>query len=201
MKSNTKLVFALLLSALMLAYACNDYTGGTDGKPKGRPDIALTYPELVSMLQYYDATRKDPLENINKREDARVHFLEIDQLKAYIAYVEKEARKKKIKVTGINFISAAYPDNYPVAKNRDYQTIVMMPATTINGVEGISFDPLKSAKGEPKSLREILANYYNYTWYYDNVTFNKSANRNKSNDDFGDELSSGGNRLRPSPPH
>ena len=76
-----------------------------------------------------------------------------------------------------------------------------MPATTINGEEGVSFDPLKSEKGEPKSLAEILANFYGYNWYYDKVTFNKSTQRNKSNDDFGDELSSGGNRLRPSPPH
>lgn len=204
MKSITKLCFALSLSVLLFSYSCADYTPGDDAKPSGRPDIALTYPELVSMLEHYDATRKKPLTGVRGDEDTRVNFVKIKDLKQYIAYVEKEARKKRIKVTGINFISAAYPNDYTDQEKQNYQTIIMMPATTIDGQEGVSFDPLKSDKGEPKSLKEILANQYNYNWYYDLITINKSNNKSKRSRSVqksgGNDLSSGGNRMGTTPP-
>jgi len=204
MKSITKLFYALALSVLMFSYSCNDYAGGSDGIPKGRPDIALTYPELVSMLEHYDETRKKPLAGVRGDEDTRVNFLKIEDLKQYIAYVEKEARKKKIKVTGINFISAAYPNNYSEQEKQNYQTIIMMPATTIDGEEGVSFDPLKSERGKPASLKEILANFYNYNWHYDQITINKSKSKKSRSRSVqksgGDDLSSGGNKMGTTPP-
>ena len=202
MKSMTKLCFALVLSVLLFSYSCANYTPGDNGNPKGRPDIALTYPELVSMLKHYDETRKKPLATARGDEDTRVNFLKIEDLKQYIAYVEKEAKKKKIKVTGINFISAAYPNNYSEQEKQNYQTIIMMPATTIDGKEGVSFDPLKSDNRKPKSLKEILSSDYNYNWYYDLITINKSkSTRSRSvQKSGGGDLSSGGNKMGTTPP-
>lgn len=203
MKTNTKLYFSVLLCTLFLFTGCKDYVGGNDDD-KNRPEIALTYPELVSMLQHYDQTRRKTLNDAFDREHARVHYLDIKKLKEYIRYIEKESKRKNIPMEGINFISAAYPDNYKVEKNRNYQTIVMMPATTINGEEGVSFDPLKSERGVPRPLKDILADFNGYTWIYDKTTVSKPKSKSaaKSTQRNGDdEFSSAGNRMRPSPPN
>ncbi|MFY0631814.1 MAG: hypothetical protein JXR05_15720 [Flavobacteriaceae bacterium] len=204
MKLISKLTYVSLIT-LFLLVSCNEYKDVKDRGYKGRPDIALTYPELISMLQHYDNTKKDLQPKVNGGEDARIQFLEIEKLKAYIAYIEKESKKKKIKLTGINFISAAYPENHVDKKKRNYQTLIMMPATTIGDEEGVSFDPLKSERGVPKSLKEILAGYNGYLWYYDklsiNTTKSRSMSRSAKSSSGGDDLSAGGNRMRPSPPH
>lgn len=200
MKSTTKLVFTLALSLLLLSYACKDYTNGANQNQAQRPDIALTYSELISMLEHYDKTKKNQIANaVGLKEDTRINNFKLEDLKAYIAYVEFEAKKKNIKVTGINFISAAYPKNHSDKEKRNYQTLIMMPATTINGVADVSFDPLKSEKGKPKSLKEILDDMRNYPWYYDAITISKSRSKSKSNKS-GDDLSIGGNRAGITPP-
>lgn len=203
MKLISKLTYVSLI-ALFLLVSCNEYKDVNDKGNKGRPDIALTYPELISMLQHYDETKKDLQPKVNGGEDARIQFLEIEKLKAYIAYIERESKKKKIKLTGINFISAAYPENHVDKKKRNYQTLIMMPATTIGDEEGVSFDPLKSERGVPKSLKEILAGYNGYNWYYDKLSISTTKSRSTSRSaksSGGDDLSAGGNRMRPSPPH
>ena len=78
----------------------------------GRPSQALSYKEVVSMLKHYDDTRVEVLKKANKgNNDTRENYFPLEDLKAYIAYVEKLSKDKKIKITGINIISAAYPDD------------------------------------------------------------------------------------------
>lgn len=205
MKSITKLFYALALSVLMFSYSCTDYAGGGD-YGNNPPDILLTYPELVTMLNHYDETRKAQFGAVvGKPEDTRITFFTIKELKDYIAYVEKEAKKKKIPLTGINFISAAYPDNYqrdPIKSN--FRTLIMFPATTINGEKMVSFDPFRSEKRDPKPLKEILNDEYGYTvWTYDTLagrsSTKKRAVRSRTSKSSGG-FSAGGNRAGISPP-
>ena len=204
MKTNTKLVFVLLLSAFLITYACADHTGGTNKSPKDPPSILLSYTELLDMLQHYDETRKNQFANaLNIQEDTRINYFKLEDLKAYIRYMEKESKKKGITLEGINFIAASYPDDKrsPLIK-RNYQTLIMMPATTVGGEEMVSFDPFLSEKGSPALLKDILKRFDpNYNWVYDSVvvpsaTKKKSA-RSKSG---GDGLSPGGNRAGITPP-
>tara|TARA_B100001059_G_C17579038_1_gene448935 strand:+ start:304 stop:462 length:159 start_codon:yes stop_codon:yes gene_type:complete len=51
----------------------------------------------------------------------------------------EEPRKKDIPLTGINFISAVYPEDWTVKRRQNYQTIILMPAITIGDGEGVSF--------------------------------------------------------------
>ncbi len=205
MKPNTKLLFALLLSVTLFMYSCADHTGGGNDYPQGKPGILLKYSELVDMLRHYDSTRGTVLTNArNGQEDARVQFISIDELKKYIAYVERESAKHEIKVTGINFIMAAYPTDYKkVKKNADHQTLIMMPATKIGSYDNVSFDPKKSSSKSPMTLKDILEKYHGYDWPYDKIPSNRSKNKSAKSAESkdGDELSSGGNRMRPSPPH
>lgn len=202
----TKLFYMLAFSVLMFTYSCNDYAGGGDygNKP---PEILLTYPELVTMLNHYDETRKAQFgAAVGKQEDTRINFFTIKELKDYIAYVEKESKKKKIPLTGINFISAAYPDNYTRDPRRsNFQTLIMFPATTIAGEEMVSFDPIRSDKGAPRRLKDILNDEYGYTvWTYDTLSGSSSTKKrtmkSRTSKSSGGGLSVGGNRAGISPP-
>ena len=113
MKSNAKLVFALLLSIVLFTYSCADHTGGGNSNPNKPPSIVLTYPELIQMLKQYDLTRKNQFAAaINKEEDTRINFFKLQDLKDYIRYIEKAAKKSGVELTGINFIAGAYPEKY-----------------------------------------------------------------------------------------
>lgn len=212
MKTNTKLFFAGLISCLFFLNGCKKEDNENEQqdrkkhkfcyKYQGRPDIALTYGELTAMLYQYDKTKKSVLEEAHGREDTRVNFFKIEDLKAYLAYVEKLSKEKKIKLTGINFISAAYPEDYPDSIKRNHQTLIMMPATRVGDRDNVSFDPLKSERGKPITLAEILAKY-NYPWTYDGQIKTGSSNEmrmGQQENKGGDELSSGANRAGISPP-
>ncbi len=203
MKS-TKLYFSALLCTLFLFTGCKDYVRG-NGNSNDRPDIILTYPELVSMLQHYDKTRKQQFAAaVGKDEDTRINHFKLKDLKDYIAYIEKECKKKNIPLTGINFISGAYPDNYRLdPKKSNYQALIMMPATTIDGEENVSFDPFKSEKGKPLSLKEILEGYSYTSWTYDELKSRKSKKKSSRSTQKGggNDLSPAGNRTGISPPN
>ena len=166
----------------------------------GRPSQALTYKEVVSMLKHYDNTRVEALKKTNNgREDTRENFYALEDLKAYIAYVEKLSKDRKIKITGINIISAAYPDDastYPDKAN--YQTLIFMPATNIGNEKKVSFDPLHSKIGKPKRFDEILKKF--------NYFYRQSPQKNKmllkASNPVGDDMeSSAANRTHISPPY
>lgn len=165
-------VVVLVLVVAVLFFSLDK--DGTHFPYKGRPGQTLSYQEVVSMLYHYDTTREQVLKTALGKEDTRENFYPLDDLKAYIAYIEKLAGEKDIEVTGINIIAAAYPDDKnKYGKKNNYQTIILMPATTINGKERISFDPLYSDKGTPKRFDEILKEY--------GYLYRKSANSGAEN--------------------
>lgn len=229
MKSNAKLFLMLTLSVLLFAYSCKKESPKPDPvkdpvedveddtKSVKQPSILLTYSELAQILKHYDRTRKPALmkQMGGKKEDARIQFISLRELKQYIRYIERQARRKDIKLTGINFISGAYPKGFNEhTKKSDYQTLIMMPATTIGKEEMVSIDLNKSEVGKPLTLTELLKKYNGYNWYYDGAdgsgfgTANgvnierkaaiKILERNALQDD---DISSAGNRMKPSPPN
>ena len=166
----------------------------------GRPSQALTYKEVVSMLRHYDNTRVEALKKTNKgKEDTRENFYALEDLKAYIAYVEKLSKDRKIKITGINIISAAYPDDTSTySEKANHQTLIFMPATNIGDKKNVSFDPLHSKKGKPKRFEEILKKF-NYFYRQASPKMKMSL---KSNNIVGDDMeSSAANRTHISPPY
>lgn len=175
-------------------------------KKVSKPTNLLSYKEIATMLTHYDNTKMKALTESLGKEDSRVINIPIEQLKNYIAYVEKLSREKSIEVTSLNFIMASYPDDYKVDELKGFQTLFYLPATSINGEERVSFDPLYSTKGTPKLFRDILQKY-NYTWRYDSKkqSDSKKSNSKQSNAIHSksmviDEESSAGNRNHLSPP-
>ncbi len=202
MKSINKLIYVSLLT-LFLITSCKLAENIFCYEYNDRPEVALTYKEIVSMLSQYDATKRDALPLINGEYDTRINHFKIEDLKDYLAYVEKLSKDKKIKITGINIIAAAYPENHPDSIKRNHQTLIFIPTTTINGKKGVSFDPLHSEAGKPKPFTEILEQYgYDLTLTKDDrkkgsQKMKKGVQSNKSDSD---ELSSAANRLGISPP-
>lgn len=206
MKSITKLCYALSLGILLFSFSCNDYIGVQP--PQNPPKMLLYYSELVPMLEHYDETRKEEFGRIiGKREDTRIVYFTLQEIKEYIAYMEKACNDKNIPFEGINFISASYPESHTEdPRKRKFQTLIMMPATTVAGESKVSFDPFQSGDNDPMPLKDILKKYNYTTWAYDTLA-NRTSSRQKmmqsrsSSRDVGTDLSPGGNRGQMSPPY
>ncbi len=171
-----------------------------------RPYNALNYLELVPMLEHYDKTRKPVLEEALGFEDTRMNYYSIETIENYLKYVKTLSREKGIKFTGINFVSAAYPENTGHGVP-NYQNLLLMPTTEING-KNICFDPVQSTPEKIVTVKEMLASY-RYNWVYDSKEDydnrnkpNELVQRNFQNRSKSNYVESGaGNRGQISPPY
>ncbi len=200
----TNYLFTLLTVLLFLSCGTKDSAKKATENTVKRPTQALTYNELVPMLKYYDAKKRDTLRRttLDGGNDTRVNFYKLEDLKAYIAYVEYLAQKKDIEITGINIISAAYPQDVKYGKKQGYQTLIFMPATTIGNKENVSFDPLYSDVKKPKMFAEILYSKFNYSFRGYPLNKQRSVMKKTTVMQGPGELdSSGANRTHISPPY
>lgn len=136
----------------------------TIGKKAIRPYNALTTMQVVKMLEHYDITRKPILENALGFEDTRINYYSIETLENYLAYVKQLSKEKGISVTGLSFVSAAYPKNFDHG-TENHQTFIFMPMVEIDG-KNIPFDAEASTNGKIVTMKESLASY-GYNWVYD----------------------------------
>lgn len=168
---------------------------------QGRPTNMIKYNEIIDMLKAYDNTRKNVLEKALGFEDTRVNIYPVQELKDYLGYIENLCAQKSIPLTGINIISAAYPEKYPTNPEKaNYQTLIFMPTTTVDGEVFVTFDPLKSKKGVPATFKSILAKK-GYNWPYDNSKVSVSEQKAGATLPLSkNEDSSGSNRLGIIPP-
>lgn len=116
------------------------------------------------------------------------NWYKIEDLKQYIAYVERISKEKKIPVTGFRIYPTSYPINYYDEKLMGRQTLIFTPTTTINGKNDVAFEPLYSEIGKPVIVSEFLEKVKK-----------KKSNLAKSINTTSIQSSSA-NRLEPSPP-
>ncbi|WP_299057816.1 hypothetical protein [uncultured Polaribacter sp.] len=164
-----------------------------------RPKNAITYKELSAMLAQYETHQKAVLKDYVNKEfsykegDTESNWYSIDELKQYIAYVERLSEEKGIPLTGIKIFSAAYPDNSVGKDHKGRQTLIFAPTTTIGSDDKVAFEPLKSSNKNPVPMLKYLAE------------FNNKNNVNKAS--FlpsiyvKDENSSAANRTHIAPPY
>ena len=131
----------------------------------GRPWNMISYKGMIERLEYYDKTRKPVLENALGFEDTRINYYSIETIENYIKYVKQLSKEKGIELTGINFVSGAYPKEASYG-TPGYQHFIFMPTTNING-RNIGFDPALSTKDNIVTIKEKLADF-GYNWVYDN---------------------------------
>ncbi|CAM1352435.1 hypothetical protein [Tenacibaculum ascidiaceicola] len=201
-------VLPLMASAILCLVSCSqDKTEDVLAEKTvktAKPQNLLMYKEMVAMLEHYDKTRKPVLEKALGYEDTRINFYTIETLETYIAYMKKVSEEKGIKLTGINIVSASYPESTSHG-TPNYQTTMFMPTTEING-RNIAFAPEASTENKIVTMKEMLGSY-GYNWVYDSKE--DYDNRDKVNKEIqqnilkreqkGDEESGTGNygTLRP----
>lgn len=169
-----------------------------------RPSNAITYKEMANMFNQYDNGQKlvldkyraeytkDPKDTI----ESFSQFYDLDQLKQYIAYIEKLSKEKEITLTGVRIFSAAYPNDYTVKEYRGRQTLVFMPTAKIGDNNDVAFEPLYSEIGKPVMFTEFLHKFSSReTKQVVRASFSPFLNSMQE-----DLESSGANRMRPHPP-
>ncbi|KGL58978.1 hypothetical protein [Polaribacter sp. Hel1_85] len=167
-----------------------------------RPSNAITYQEMADMFHQYDVGQKKVLDkyradltkNPNDAIETISHFYELDDLKQYIAYLEKLSKEKEIKLTGIRIFSAAYPKEHSDKSLRGRQTLVFMPTAKIGDSNGVAFEPLYSKKGNPIPFTKFL---HQFSSKETRQVVRASFLPSLSPPDFN---SSGANKLDPTPP-
>lgn len=109
---------------------------------------------------------KEQLDNYNEAHPLEVGseyavrtWISIEELKSYIAYIEKESAEKGIELSGIDFIHTQYKKAKPGSpnpNNADYDKTLMLAPTYAKGNSNVAFDPIYSENGNPKDLKILL---------------------------------------------
>ncbi len=128
-----------------------------------RPSQVLTYPEMAAMFDEYNRGARRVLDAYMKKatngKETRstvYNWYRIEDLKQYIAYIEKISKEKQIPVTGFRIYPTSYPKNYKDEVLRSRQTIILTPTTTIAGRDDAAFEPLYSGVGKPIGIQKFL---------------------------------------------
>lgn len=164
-----------------------------------KPSQVITYEEMADMMTAYDQGAKKELNNYMKKESGgkdsvstEYNWYKIEDLKQYIAYIERISKEKEIPVTGFRIYPSTYPKNYEDKKLRNRQTLIFTPTTTIGGKDDVAFEPLYSEKGQPvgiiRFLEKVRAKQVNEA-----STLNLSLQSGLE--------SSSANRMQPTPPY
>lgn len=168
-----------------------------------RPTQAITYKEMASMFTEYDNGQKKVLDayisNISdgKEKEATIsQFFSIEELKQYIAYIEKLSTEKEIKLTGVKIFTAAYPSDYKIKEYRNRLSFILMPTTDIGENKNVAYEPLKSKIGKPVTMQSILHKYASDSTKKVNRATMLTLNLMQDDDE-----SSGLNRGTLNPPH
>lgn len=167
-----------------------------------RPSNTITYKEMASMFHQYDVGQKPVLDKYRKEltGDANEiesisHFYDINQLKQYIAYVERLSKEKDIELTGVRIFTAAYPEDYPEEILRGRQTLIFMPTADTKEKKNVAYEPLYSNKGEAIPFTKFLDQFSSKeTKQVVRASFLPFIGAQE------DLKSSGANRLKPTPP-
>lgn len=204
MKPTTKFSVLFLLSIILFS-SCNTKCEHKDHNVNdSRPENAITYKEMASMFHQYDIGQKKVLDKYrleltgdeNDGVESISHFYELDQLKQYIAYLERISKEKDIKLTGLRIFSAAYPKEHSNKALRGRHTLIFMPTATIGGINDVAFEPLYSKNRQPIKFTEFLNKYSSEeTKQVQRASFMPFLNSMQD-----DLESSGANKMRPFPP-
>ncbi|MDD7915084.1 hypothetical protein [Polaribacter ponticola] len=128
-----------------------------------KPSQVITYLEMAEMMDSYDNGVKKEMNkylkkvsNGKKTTSTDYNWYKLDDLKQYIAYIERISKEKDIPVTGFRIIPTSYPKNYSNKELRNRVTIIFTPTTIIDGKYDAAFEPLYSEKGNPVSVSKYL---------------------------------------------
>lgn len=169
-KMNSLTGFFFLLVAVLLFTSCDRSAPKDDQEQRGekpgvpeeeknreKPKETITLERAHEMYKAY-RERAEALAKLKDGEDdASYGWHSIDFYKNYIAYLEHEARKVKIPISGLRMYYVAYPEGED-GDYSGYQTYMYVP--TYYDKESnrhIAFDPLHIGDdGKPLPIHDII---------------------------------------------
>jgi len=152
------------------------------------PGILISLEKAKEQLSNYNKAHPEEVGN----EYALRTWISIEDLKAYIQYVEERSKEKGIEVSGIDFIHIQYKEAAPgsVNPNNEVYGLSLMLAPTYNkGSVHTAFDPIYSGQGKPKSLKSLLDEMTSNTGP-DETSKKESEDEGVKPSSIGDNLSS-----------
>jgi hypothetical protein len=146
----------LLVIGLAFAMSCKQEPGGPV-QVYEKPKETITLEQATTMYSAYQK-RYEALNAAVGKEDARYGWHSIDFYKNYIGFLEQEAQKVNIKISGIRMYYVAYPqDSVKYGERSDYQTFIYVPTYYDEKKQAhIAFDPLHVENGIPKPIHEVI---------------------------------------------
>lgn len=201
-----------MLTLSIFIFSCKTESNQPDAKPitpkkvdescypnSEKPSQIITYEEMADMMDTFDNGPKKELNKYLKKASrgkdsvsTNYNWYKLDDLKQYIAYIERISKEKGIPVTGFRIYPSTYPKNYTKKELRNRQTLIFTPTTTINGKDDAAFEPLYSEKGKPLEITQFL----------EKVRAKKVNQAGILSVNFQGGLeSSSANRLPPTPPY
>jgi hypothetical protein len=162
-----KLLFILSISFFI--FSCKTECDHKENEYKScypnnkKPSQIITYQEMADMMDAYENGAKKELNNYLKKElgekdsiSTNYNWYKLEDLKQYIAYIERISKEKNIPVTGFRIYPTQYPKNYSKKELRFRNTIIFTPTTRIAGKDDVAFEPLYSEKGKPVEITKFL---------------------------------------------
>jgi hypothetical protein len=164
-----KSILILLFTSFIISCSQPPITECPEENSK-RPSQAINYGEVASMFKTYDNGQKKVLDeyiiNRTRGKDSVATvsiFFKLDELKQYIAYVERLSKEKEIELTGIRIFNAAYPSDYEKEEYQDRTTSILFPTTNIGDKKDIAYEPLQSGFKKPVSMQSVLNKFADNT--------------------------------------
>ncbi len=108
------------------------------------PKNLISLSEFLDMKKMFESTLQPKM----GKQETRSVWIPLDELKNYLAYVENEASKKGIKVSGIRFHMLAQTK----ANN---QLTLALTSTYEEASKHVDFDPIFSSKEKPATLKSL----------------------------------------------
>jgi hypothetical protein len=161
-----KLTILTIITLILLLSSCNVQTKDSDSScypDSKRPSQAITYGEMDAMMDAYDKGAKKELNKYMKKisggkdsVSTNYNWYRLQDLKQYIAYIERISKEKNIEVTGFRIYPTSYPKKYSIEDLQGRQTLIFTPTTKIGNKEDVAFEPLYSEKGKPVEIGKFL---------------------------------------------
>lgn len=147
---------AFLVFTLFIAMGCQK-GGGDSGVVYEKPKETITLEQATAMYSAYQK-RYEALNGTVGKEDARYGWHSIEFYKDYIGFLEQEAKKVNMKISGLRMYYVAYPaDSLKYGEHADYQTFIYVPTYYDEKKQAhVAFDPLHVENGVPKPIHEII---------------------------------------------
>lgn len=123
-----KTVEISFLSLLIVGFTfCLTGCGEHPPKEVNQPRAIISKERAHDMYKAYTPLYDSITEIREGVPDARYGWNSLDFYKNYIAYIEQEAEKKGIKVSGLRLYFSSYPDDDKSGKQKGYQTYFFVP--------------------------------------------------------------------------